>query len=47
MKQLDELMQGNIFEEDDDYWGIVQFDNEDEEKLSTYNFLWISEKLYL
>lgn len=41
------MQRGFDDDEEDDYWGIVQFDNEDEEKMSTYSYLWISEKLYL
>jgi hypothetical protein len=33
--------------EEEDYWGIAQFDTIEEEKPSVYAFLWISEKLLL
>ena len=36
-----------MFNEDDDYWGIIQFDDSDEEKFSVYTYLWLSEKLFL
>ena len=32
---------------DEDYFGCVPFDNDVQEKFSTYNYLWISEKLLL
>ena len=34
-------------DEDDDYWGIVKFDNDKEEKEGLYQYLWISEALTL
>ena len=32
---------------EDDYFGCLTFDNEAQEKFSTYSYLWISEKLLL
>jgi len=40
-------MQGEGMNEDDDYWGIIKFDDDEEEKLSVYSYLWLSEKLFL
>jgi len=34
-------------DDEDDYWGIVQFETDEEEKFNTYTYLWISEKLLL
>ena len=40
-------MQGEGMNEDDDYWGIIKFDDDEEEKLNVYSYLWLSEKLFL
>lgn len=37
----------NVDEEDDDYWGIVKYEDEKEEKENVYQFLWVSELLLL
>lgn len=37
----------NVDEEDDDYWGIVKFESDEEEKHNVYQYLWISELLLL
>lgn len=34
-------------EETDDYWGIVQFDSDEQEKATVYQLLWVSEKFFL
>ena len=48
MKKLHEAMGTNDgLDEVDDYWGIVQFDSDEEEQLKVYQYLWISEKFFL
>ena len=48
MKELDSLLQGDIFiDGEEDYWAVASFDTEEEEKLGVYNYLWISEKFFL
>ena len=32
---------------EDDYFGVIPFDSEVDERVSVYNYLWISEKLLL
>ncbi len=32
---------------EEDYFGLIPFDSEADEKFGTYNYLWISEKLLL
>ena len=32
---------------EEDYFGVIPFDSESDERFGTYNYLWISEKLLL